>query len=204
MSFVFFGNKTSEFCYYPIVKNAHTWGEFLFKKYLNFELTYDKNFNEKTIIIFIREPIKRWFSGAIQFLNYLEINGQPLPENFIFDEINLQIIFSAGKLDAHTELQRTFLQDFDFNKCYFFDVDESSFEEKFTHFIKNYMSINVTHDDFIRYNPMTRHISKINIKNQLEYAYNNNVKYKQQLLKYLSNDINLYNHLKRTHMYEIK
>lgn len=204
MKYAFFGSQDNQYCYFPIVKNAHTWGEVLFKKYCNFEYLENLNYQEKKIIVFIREPITRWFSGATQFIHDLKINNEPLPNNFILDEINLQIIFSAGKLDAHTELQRSFLSGLDYNQCYFFDTDSDSFQEKITHFLKTHMSISVSNDDFLKHNVLLENTFKVNIKKQLKHTFETNEKLKNQLLNYLKNEINLCNHLKKTHMYEIK
>lgn len=197
-------NKNYEYNYFPIVKNAHSWGTLFFKKHYNFNYSYDLNLFDNKFIVFVREPINRWYSGVVQWIAFQTLNGKKLSEDFVLSEFELKIIFSAVTVDAHSTTQCTFLNKLDFNKCKFFDMDSPDFSKNLKHFLENHMGKNITDSDFEKYHVITDMPLKVNLKKQLQNAYNNDTIFQKQLLDYHKNDLSTYYRIKEKHLYEIK
>jgi hypothetical protein len=189
----FYGNENSEYCYIPILKNAHLWGVEFFSKVADFKLTED--FDNKKFIVFVRDPKERWFSGIAQwFTNNLDTS------NFELNDTMIKMILSAGYLDNHSTNQFTVLEGIKetrYSKITFFKTDEAEFYDKLKHFVHQKMKLRF--DDFPNpINVSEQNVWQNNIRNQLKQAIAKNISYTEQLdnlLKKDYDDIKMHNKL---------
>lgn len=126
-----------ELVYVPIHKNAHTWGVEFFSVNYGFEKIKDitvERQNHLKYIVFLRDPMKRWFSGAAQFLvnNFYTGVSDDLVE---VDDKILHTMFSAVRIDPHTDLQRAYVTDLNIMHVHFFNIDEEMFYLEFTQWL---------------------------------------------------------------------
>lgn len=201
------GNKNYDFYYLPILKNAQTWGKYFFNKNFNFvflnnEIPYFSTY-EKKVIVFYRDPILRWFSGVAEWFSKRLINGHPLPKDYKIDQLMMQIIFSAGKIDDHTKLQREAFAGISYDNCIFFDVGDINFTKNLMHYFVNVQKIQVNFTNIEKINILEEYPLKVNIKNQLLEAFNANKKFKEQLLQNFNFDLESYEMLKNKKMFYI-
>lgn len=130
-----YSDEDSELVFVPIHKNAHTWGVNFFSVNYGFEkikeLTIDRQ-KDLHYIVFLRDPIERWYSGATQYLVSNLYNHVPYDSEVILDPDMIKLMYSAVRLDAHTDLQRGYVMDLNIMNTYFFNIDESMFYFKFT------------------------------------------------------------------------
>lgn len=205
--YILWGSENLDFYYLPILKNAQTWGKYFFQKNFNFEYLGDKpiniDSNEKKVIVFYRDPMSRWFSGAAQWFAKQTVNGQGLPVDYKIEELMMELVFSAGKLDAHTLLQREAFAGLSLNNCIFFDVENINFEKNLIHYLENVQNVKVKFINLPKINIIEENPLKLNIREQLKKAYNNNKKFKEDLLQHLYFDIEIYSMLKNKNMFYI-
>jgi hypothetical protein len=182
----FYGNDSSEYCYAPILKNAHTWGKHFFKIYADFHPI--QNHAGKKYIVFLRDPVQRWFSATSQ---WFELNHTG-SEDYVIDQTMMKMIFSTVKLDAHAMLQLEFIREIPRSSdITFFDLGDPSFESNLKHFLYTYKicrfskianeKINVTEQDNF----------KSSIIEQLKQAFDKNVKYQDLIYRYYEADYDL-------------
>lgn len=162
--FDYYGNKDSEYCYIPILKNAHSWGKELFKRTCNYDLI--KDIENKNYIVFLQDPIKRWYSGIGEWF-LKNCKG----DEYDINPLMLQMIFDAVQLDGHTLPQVEYLMNINLEKTIFFDLADVNFENNLTHFIIKYLN-----KDFIMpgitesINSSNNSKLKLNIQHQLKNA----------------------------------
>jgi hypothetical protein len=115
------------FCYVPIPKNSSSYISDLLE-INNWEIYnfLDYNFQDKSCIILLRDPVDRWITGISQYLcsqilgpsyRALDVINEwsPLVEKIIFD----RIIF-----DDHTEKQMYFIETMPMHKCIFINSSD--------------------------------------------------------------------------------
>ena len=201
MNYNVYGSEDSRFYYYPIVKNAHMSGIRFFENNFNFKSIKFTDVNTRKdaiFIVFIRDPIIRWLSGAAQYFHPYE---NIVPPDYKIDPMMLDLIFSAVCLDAHTRTQWDYLEGFNLKRCYFFDTDDVEFENRIKKFTKQFMGVDTLKDEFVKSNLITESPFKMNIRKQLKDAMESNPVYKENLLRYHKNDIEQINYIKTRHMY---
>lgn len=114
----------------------------------NEDSNYHKtNFDDKTKIVVLRDPLERWKSGV---LHHFFMKNHNMTDNL------LDYVFNQLTLESHSELQVRFLQNIDTDSCIFFNLDEE-YSENLKHFIihtlnKNYTFWNKTNELYSRDN----------------------------------------------------
>lgn len=134
-----YGKSGCELAFVPIHKNAHTWGVEFFSK--NYGFTKIENLTVKDqkdlrYIVFLRDPIERWYSGAVQFLISAYFNAIPDSGEVVLDDATLKFMFSAVRLDAHTDIQRRYIMHLNILDTFFFNVDDVNFYLKLDKWLK--------------------------------------------------------------------
>lgn len=199
-SYILWGNEKFDFYYLPILKNAQTWGKVFFEKNFNFEYLYNKNIptivNERNVIVFYREPLTRWFTGAAQWFA-----GKKVIPGYIIDEDFMDLIFTTGELDHHTKPQKLAFDTLPYENCIFFDVDDQNFFNNLKHYLENVKKLELLYTDIPKINAIEENLRKVNIQAQLINAYNNKEKYRQLLDNYLRDELTDYNMLKENNMF---
>lgn len=190
----FYGNENSDFVFVPILKNAHNFGIQHFTRVANFHETDD--FANKTYIIFLREPFKRWLTATAQWFN------NTLPEGtteFHIDPLMMKMIFSAVAIDGHAYRQIDSFQHLDFQKkSVFFNIDDPDFEYKLKHFTMNRMSARFVKKPFNKVNEKKGNPLKDHIEAQLLDYANSNPLEKEKIQYYYYLDFDLF---KKSHFY---
>lgn len=135
-----YSDEGSELAFVPIHKNAHTWGVDFFSINYGFkriqDLTIDRQ-KDLRYIVFLRDPIERWYSGATQYLIDNFYSDVPDDSDMILNKDMIKLMYSAVRLDAHTDLQRGYIMDLNIMDIYFFNIDESMFYFRFTRWLNN-------------------------------------------------------------------
>lgn len=122
----------NNFIYLPMQKNASSWGSNFFSNIKWEKISIiDKNkqdqfISDKNIIVFLRHPMDRWYSGIAEYF----ARKQHIDEDqeFILNKELLDLIFSAVRLDGHSDLQIKWLLGLHLNQCTFFNIQDPSFE----------------------------------------------------------------------------
>lgn len=200
---ILYYNKDYNFYYLPILKNAHTWGEFFFKENFDFKQQGTEPiefYNEKKVIVFYRNPLNRWFSGAAQWFS-IRMNNRILPPTYKIDQLMMELIFSAGKLDDHTKLQRESFGNIQLDKCWFFDTENLNFEKNLVHFLENVQNVKVKNPIIKKRNTIEENELKLNIRQQLKRAHHDNKEFQKLLTQYLKWDIIDYYRIKTNNMF---
>lgn len=201
----FFGNENYRFYYFPILKNASSWGHEFFTKNFNFvykggtKFTLDEE--NKKAIIFFRNPVERWFSGVTQWfmlnrLNFTD-NTVIIPEDYKIDEVLMKLIFTVGGIEDHSKTQMETMTNLNFYRCHFFDVGASNFKKNLVTFLETEKKVKVIYQDIPKINTTTEDVFKNNIYSQIKNSYTNNEKLKNSILMYLQPDIDFYHKLYR-------
>lgn len=201
----FYGNKNLNFIYYPILKNAHSWGKEFFKVNFNFEemllgpnILLDSNdvsHIDKKILIFLRNPIDRWFSGVVQWFAMEPIQGKFLPNDYILDELTSKLVFSAVKLDNHTHSQKYYLSNVPLKNAVLFDCGDVNFQDNLQDYFYKVEKLPLKDLLLEKRNSTEENLLKISLKKQLTDMYNKNKKFKDSVQEYYKNDIIFYNTL---------
>lgn len=187
-SVTFLGREGSDFCYIPILKNAHSWGEQFFKENANF--SYTENFRDKRYIIFYRNPIQRWYSATAQWFA-----SNLAKSDYILDPIMLKLIFSGVRLDYHADLQSEYLKGLRTSKCVFFYCDDENFEFNLNHFVKNVMGLEIPKKRIERINDSSKNSLKVSIINQLKNQVSKNPDILKNVEHFYWPDFNLMRHI---------
>lgn len=200
---IFWGNENYNFYYLPILKNAQTWGKYFFKKNFNFVFLEDKpiTITNKKVIVFYRDPVSRWFSGAAQYFVKESINYKILPNSFKIDNLMMNLIFSAGKLDDHTKIQELAFSGLPYESCVFFDTENINFQINLTHYLENVENVKVTYTNLPKINCKEESELKMNIIKQLKEAYDANIQFQEKLSEHLYFDKRAYLLLKNKNMF---
>lgn len=189
----FFGSQESNYCYRAIEKNAHLWGKEYFKIAANFSETED--FLDKKYIIFLRDPIRRWFSGMAEWF-YLNTEHDV---NYVLDKHILKLIFTTVEFDYHTDTQISFLEGLERKDFIFFDINDHNFMINLNHFTQTKMNLrppkNLNKIHFIEENQY-----KMKIFEQLQRAYHTTQEYNISLRTKLFTEIQLY---ENSHYYKL-
>lgn len=114
--------------YIPILKNAHRYTTNLFLAY-GFTSEPNVDIKNKLKVVVLRDPIKRWFAGAAQFL-YLHGSKITVDENFV------EFLTKIVVLDGHTRSQVNYLNGIDTEECIFFNMDDSQYEETIKYYAR--------------------------------------------------------------------
>lgn len=135
-------NPGKDYVYIPIYKNASIYGDKFFshkgwdrKSIFTLE-EYHSNLINKKIIVFLRDPVERWFSGVAQYFYEKEKRNEN--SIFTFTEDQLIDIFSGVRLDHHTEPQTAWLLGLDLGKITFFNLNDENFPSKLTGWINTH------------------------------------------------------------------
>lgn len=110
--------------YVNIPKNATNWAKGWAKKNnLRISNYHATNLLEQDYqpIIFLREPLDRWYSGITEYLHRYGV----VPTNYQFSEDILSLLLERVAFDEHTEEQALFLENIDTENCIFFRVDDN-------------------------------------------------------------------------------
>lgn len=151
----------NEYCYVPILKNAHSSGVDFFAKNGFYK---SRNIDGKKYIVFLRDPLHRWHSGVTEWL----LSNVEDPNTYILDDLIIKLIFDAGAVDAHSEMQINYLYGLPIDKCIFFNTDDIYFDFKFKHFIFHNLNIEINETMFPKLNTTAQNKAKINIHTQLK------------------------------------
>lgn len=204
----FLGKPDCNYYYFPIVKNAHRWGSTFFENFLSFTQVkgcdIDFTNTNKKIIVFLRDPIKRWYSGATTWYVGLFRDKDFTPDDFVINDLALQVTFSAVRIDPHTHLQSEYLKGMDTNKCICFDCDDTNFEYNLKHFIKHKIGVNLDDCQWPKINVIDEKYFHKKVRQQLRDACESNFVFKKNLYDFHKNDISFINHMKENFLYEAK
>lgn len=199
-SHILWGNENYDFYYLPILKNAQTWGKIFFEKNFNFVHLQDKNIptivNGKNVVVFYREPMSRWFTGAAQWFA-----GKKVVPGYVIDDVLMELLFLKGQLDDHTKPQKLAFDKLSYEECIFFDLGDENFLINLVHYLENIQKLRVQYIDIPKVNTIEENPRKLSIKNQLVNAYNNNQKFRQYLHTYLQYEIQDHEMLKTNNMF---
>lgn len=197
---------SNQICYLPIPKNASMWADDVFtslnfKKH-KFDHTLDsyKFLLNKKCMIFLRNPIERWYSGVAQFFS--QQVEDPNVE-YILDNKTLHLIFSAVRMDVHTDLQINFILGIDYNDCLFFDIGDKNFPHQVYHYL---IMKQIAFDRHLLNRPPPKNTSesfvvKQSIVNQLKHHAKKNPHDLLKVHSYYNADIRLYNWLSKGRFY---
>lgn len=180
----------SNYCYLPIKKNATNWGldffntvskttkleEFIIHRHLY----YDKKF-----IIFLRDPLERWYSGIAQW--YAE---RKVSHNFKLDPLTIELLCQAVKIDVHTERQTMYFYFLEYDDCVFFNLDDTNFVNNLTKFLEikaGFPKLNVSIPKKYTSDELE---NKKSIIRQLKKALKDNPKYLEQVKRFYQEDYN--------------
>lgn len=192
-----YGNDISEFCYIPIMKNAHTWGVKFFQENFNFrqirkpDEAHDIPQNKKFIIIF-RDPTDRWYSGVAQYF-YMHMGLDPA-RDYKLDDHMINLIFNAVKLDGHTDNQISYLLGLNFSNCYFFNFNDKEFEFKLKLFTQR-INLGTIKKDIAPINQTKNSVLKNSIIKQLLDAQITNPSLFKNVTQFYKPDMQLYHYL---------
>lgn len=127
--------------YINIPKNATNWGK-LWAVKSHFR---ESNYHQEQLleqgyqpIVFLREPIDRWYAGMAEWINRYHVFH---PDTFEFTDQLLSLILERVAFDAHTEEQVMFLENIDTNNCVFFRVNDNLIKN-FTHYVEHELGLN--------------------------------------------------------------
>ena len=167
-----YGNETLNAYYIPILKNAHTWGVEFFQENYNFkkldELTLFNAPSDTSIIVFLRDPIERWYSGIAQYF-YMNM-GLDTNKDYILEDNMIKLVFSAVSLDGHTDLQVNSVLGLNTNNCVFFNIDDKKhFDFKFRNFLAH-RKIGFVKKNIPPNNTSESNLFKKSIIDQLKFA----------------------------------
>lgn len=179
----YFGNESSEYCYLPLLKNAHLWGMDFFRKYANFKPI--QNYKDKKYIIFLRDPIKRWISATAQWFDLNHVGS----EEYVIDTLMMKMIFSVIRLDGHGYPQHEQLSHINIRNATFFDLDNPSFEINLKHFLNENKICRFSKLSDGKRNTTEKNNFKLSITSQLQKALEDNPYYLEQLIKFYNKDI---------------
>jgi len=120
-------NKNYSFV--PIPKNASTFfGNFL-STILNWE-EREYNIQIKTVIVFVRDPLERWYTGITEY--FLRQN-----KSFRFENTNILELFQNKLVfDEHTLPQVNFLDKLDTENIFFLKID-NNIDDNFIHLLQH-------------------------------------------------------------------
>jgi hypothetical protein len=180
-----------DYAYIPILKNAHRLTSAIMVNH-GFIKNNDVDLSDKIKIVTLRDPISRWFAGVSQFL-YLH------SPNIIIDENTVELLTKIVVLDGHSSAQANYLSGIDTSECIFFNMDEPNYQQNFQRFCltnfnnANYLGANnqeiIRLDHFSTMAPIYK-----DIKSKLETYCTD--QYRNRLIKYYKEDIELYNTVK--------
>jgi len=194
-----YSKEGCDLVFIPIFKNAHTWGVQFLKTNYNFS-KLDKPITTTTdqfkYLVFLRDPIERWYSGAAQCLwgTYLDNRHH---EEVLLDQNTIKFMFSAVRLDPHTDLQRRFVMNLNFFDVYFFNLSDTRFYSNLTQWLHNMdkvFNLNKTDTAFVESDPVnTSEDSKLktSIIEQLKLAAKKNPEYIENLKNFYKPDYEL-------------
>lgn len=188
--FDYYSNDNSEYCYVPILKNANSWGKELFKRGCDFEPTI--SIENKKYIVFFQDPYERWLSGIGQwFFQHCT------DEEYNISPIMMEMIFDAVQLDGHTLPQIEYLDKIDLEKCTFFNLKNSNFQNYLIYFLKTYVNKNFIMPEISdSVNSSEKYKIKLGIQNQLKIAAENNPNLIQKVKHFYVEDYSLMNYCK--------
>lgn len=196
VQYTYVGENTGEYVYIPIYKNANTWGKEFFLRTCNWQFNRSNSPNDLTnnkYIIFLRDPIERWISGAVEYLfrKYQEGFDYSTCDSALVTEM----IFDVLRLDAHTDPQTTGLTLLDMNKGTFFWINDE-FENKVREFTKVVLRVDTDATiDPKKYNKSShiefKRASTTKIKNYLDKV----PEHRQRIMDFYGSDYNLIKYL---------
>ncbi len=196
-----FESKNTEFCYIPILKNASTWGKHIFVNYLGFEQA-DKIFQpdpDKKYILFLRDPVDRWISGVIEYIQILKLETETadcLADDCELDPLHLALMCTIIRFDAHTVRQIDYIREFypklPQQNVTWFDVGDENFSENVTGFLYESFGVQLPTDKINtrNYNPFKQHIEK-----QIVNFLNHNPRYRKKIEFYFERDREFIKHV---------
>jgi len=187
-----YSTKNSNYIYVPILKNAHSFGVEYFKNIAGFELTTD--LQNKTLIIFLRDPIKRWISAVTQWF-YMNVPGEDQTLDYIIDPVMMKMIFSAVVLDAHSSKQSDLLDYINLENTVCFNVDDINFTENLNHFISTFMNLPLPSTQPKKVNVSSEKPFKNHIIKQIETELQNNKSRMDNLKLFYQADLRYYKSL---------
>ena len=213
----YYTSDASKYCFVPIMKNAHSFGLGYFSSLLDFKEV--KNIgNDKEFIIFLRDPMSRWFTGVTEyFYRHYNLEGKlienpddylvttkddPYRKHLILDKEVLNFVFNAVRLDYHTDLQIYTLLGLNKHKCVFFNVSDANFSEHLNRFSLHYCKKNpakVFQDNTKTYphiNSSKGNSFKESLLKQLREYADRNPKLFQNVIDYYYHDYALYRNAK--------
>lgn len=196
------GNDFSNFFYIPILKNANTWGKHFFSKNCNFNkstLHLDvKQLRQKKFIIFLRDPLERWYSAIAHYLTMMD--EFDVTTEYSLTNKECKLLFSGINLDGHSNLQIQSLRGLHTNRCIFFNIANTDFVERLHRFIVKCNLIN--HVEYIEpINTSIGNVFKMSIISQLKYFAKNNPDSLQRVKDFYMLDYKLYNYVVESNLY---
>lgn len=157
-----------------IPKNASTW---LKKNLVECGWRECKDDSDhRSILILLRDPIDRWFSGVVQYLarNFPTVHHDNISLDFI------KLIFDQVELDEHTQSQFVFFNNTEVNNTRFIWIDDN-----FNNNIQKWLATagsQLVNVDAI-YTTAEDHYRQL-LRNKLINTYQNNTQLQQRLKLY--------------------
>jgi hypothetical protein len=179
-------DTTSQWTYVNIPKNASTYLKHYFKEILNFEhADLNQLNNNRKYIIFLRDPIDRWFSGITEYIYRHEL----------VENNDYKYIFEEKIFDEHTLPQYDFIPITEVDNIYFFNVDD-------IHTIFSDFFLKTFNKEFIKadfwQNSTKENTTKVEIMNKIKHHYKlNKTKLYNEFLDIYKNDYYLLNNFMR-------
>jgi hypothetical protein len=175
--------------YLNIPKNSSSSIKKILKE-LNWTFASINEYPDAKVIVALRDPIKRWISGATEYLmmyhqGVIDNIVEPNLYNFmplLGDKLGLSLLFDRMSFDDHTERQAIFLQGVNLSRCIWVNVDQD-FNKHFSALLHEIGYPN-QFDSAVKENSAEdeKHIKKRKLINFLTYVVDNDV-YKQYNLK---------------------
>lgn len=171
--------------YINIPKNATEWMKQTFKgKGSNFYKTPIPE--DYQFVVILRDPYKRWISGLSEFIK--RYSTIPATNITFWTQLDtLKLLSESGATDEHTELQSRFIDDYK-NRTTFFRCD-NNLATNIKHW-SDENNLNLTPSDSPKHQTVGIHLK---LSEQIEESINKNVAIRNKILKYLKDDIDLYN-----------
>lgn len=177
-----------DYYYIPLPKRASQFTEAVLKNSFG-ELFVENNFNidksllSKKAIIVMRDPIEGYLSGVSEYL-YRNC------KNYSLDLETIDLIFTQLLFDEHTDIATNFLNGLNVQNCIFFDFN-NNFTDTLKHFLIYDCSTKFEYPKLSDYNH--KDMTAKTFYNKLKKAYENSIKYQNNVKNYLQLDIELYN-----------
>lgn len=182
----FFKSKCNNYAYIPIPKCASTWTTKYLSDGLGWKVSRDiDNICDLKVrkIVVLREPMSRWISGMAQYLTMHH------PRTLLHSRELVEFIFKRIDFDDHTMPQVNYLHGLDSDEIVFFKFD-NDLENNVKYYIKD--CTDEKYDEPVFRNDTPADGFKAYANQKLKILLESNEQWKNNVLQYYKDDINLY------------